>query len=143
MAKLRDPKVFAVLIDAYGLVPESLIMPAAVLLSVMEVMVALGLFIDIRGSLTLTAGLMILFMAILGYGIFMGLDIDCGCFGPDDPEAKAFHGLRVALCRDAVIMAGIAFLYIWRFRQSVEPIRLKEGFKIFLKMKGGLKDATH
>ena len=44
-----------------------------------------------------------LFMAILGYGISMGLDVDCGCFGPEDPESKAFHGLRAALYRDGQI----------------------------------------
>ncbi len=54
----------------------------------------------------------------------MGLDVDCGCFGAEDPEAEAFHGLRTALYRDLVMMAGIVFLYVWRRIRSIEPIRL-------------------
>lgn len=111
-AKLLDPKTFAVVIDAFGLVPEALIVPIAVGLPALEILVAFGLIFDIRGSLAVTSALIVLFMEILGYAIYMGLDIDCGCFGPDDPEAKAFHGLRLALCRDAVIMVGIIYLHI-------------------------------
>ena len=141
-AKLFDPQVFAVLIEAYGLVPEILVMPIALFLPALEVMVALGLLFDIRGSLTITAGLMILFMAILSYGIHMGFDIDCGCFGQGDPEAEAFHGLRVALCRDTVIMAGIVYLYIWRRRKLIKPVGLKYAFNNLMKTKGAFYNAT-
>ena len=123
--KLLDPQSFAVIIDAFGLVPETLIEPIAIGLPLLEITVALGLLFDIRGALAVTTALIVLFMAILVYAVYMGLDIDCGCFGPDDPEAKAFHGLRLALCRDAVIMIGIIFLYIWRVKKAVKPKNLK------------------
>ena len=45
----------------------------------------------------------------------MRLDIDCGCFGPNDPEAVAFHDLRGAFYRDLLLMLLIAYLYLWRF----------------------------
>ncbi len=125
-AKLFDPQSFAVIIEAFGLVPETLIGPIAIGLPVLEVIVAFGLLFDIRGALAVTTVLIVLFMAILGYAIHMGLDIDCGCFGPEDPEAEAFHGLRLALCRDAVIMIGIIFLYVWRLKKAVKPKGLKE-----------------
>lgn len=131
VSKLIDPQSFAVIIDAFGLVPEMLIDPLAIGLPVLEILVAFGLILDIRGSLTVTTVLMALFMAILGYAIHMGLDIDCGCFGPDDPEAEAFHGLRLALCRDGVIMMGIIFLYIWRWKKSVEPIPVNRVLLVF------------
>ena len=130
VSKLIDPQSFAIIIDAFGLVPEILIDPLAIGLPVLEVLVAFGLILDMRGSLTVTAVLMVFFMAILGYAIHMGLDIDCGCFGPDDPEAEAFHGLRLALCRDGVIMMGIIYLFIWRWKNSVKPIRVKQAFNI-------------
>ncbi len=95
-AKLLAPVTFAVLIDAYGIVPDGLLLPAAVVLVGLEVTAGIGLLLDIRGSLSVIAGLLALFIAILGYGIQMGLDVACGCFGPDDPEAEAFHGLRSA-----------------------------------------------
>ena len=115
ITKLLDPVSFGVLIDAYGLIPKTWVMPAAILLSSLEIIAGAGLIPDIYGSLAIIAGMVILFIAILSYGIHMGLDIDCGCFGPQDPEARAFHGLRTALYRDFVIMAGILYLYVRRF----------------------------
>jgi len=109
-----EPKTFAVLIEAYGIVPEGLLMPVAVVLPALEVAAGVGLLFDIEGSLSMIAALLMLFIAILSYGIWMGLDVDCGCFGPEDPEAKAFHGLRQSLHRDLVMLAGIAFVYGWR-----------------------------
>ncbi len=120
-AKLLEPKVFAVLIEAYGLVPEVLILPVAIGLPVLEVVAGIGLICDIRGSLLVIAGLLVLFLFILGYGIEMGLDVDCGCFGPEDPEAKAFHGLQSALYRDLVMLVGVAFIYAWRRLRSIQP----------------------
>ena len=128
ISKLIDPQSFAVIIEAFGLVPEILIDPIALGLPVLEIIVAFGLLFDIRGSLAVTTALMVLFIAILGYAIHMGLDIDCGCFGPDDPEAEAFHGLRLALCRDGVIMVGIIYLYIWRWTNSVKPVEFTKAF---------------
>ena len=123
VTKIFDPGSFAVIIDAYGLLPETWIMPVAIALPVLELIAGVGLLFDASGSLTLTTGLLLLFIAILGYGVFLGLDVDCGCFGPEDPEATAFHSLRIALYRDLLIMAGIAYLYGWRLFRAVTPIR--------------------
>ena len=68
-AKLLDPQAFAVLIDSYGIVPDLLVMPAAIGLPLLEVIAAVGLVADIRGSLTAIGALLLIFMAILGYGI--------------------------------------------------------------------------
>jgi hypothetical protein len=76
-------------------------------------------------------GLLAVFIAILRYGISMGLDVDCGCFGPDDPEAEAFRGLRAALCRDLVMMAGVGFLYGWRRRRAIRPVRIGDVYRQF------------
>lgn len=122
--KLLAPESLAVLIEAYGLVPENLIMPLSVALPALEVAAGMGMLFDIKGSLALIAGLLVLFIAILGYGIWMGLDVDCGCFGPDDPESTAFHGLRLALYRDLIMMAGIAFMYGWRRFRAITPLKI-------------------
>ncbi|MDW7772278.1 MAG: MauE/DoxX family redox-associated membrane protein [Desulfobulbaceae bacterium] len=112
--KLADPQAFAVTISDFGLVPGWSIMPIAIVLPAVEVIAALGLLLDIRGSLAVITGLLILFIAILGFGLWLGLDIDCGCFGPEDPESRAYSGLRPALYRDLIMGAGILFLYRWR-----------------------------
>lgn len=119
--KMLEPEIFAVLIDAYGIVPEGLLMPVAIGLPFLEVIAGFGLLFDIRGSLALITGLLVLFMMVLGYGIWMGLDVDCGCFGPEDPEAEAFHGLRLSLFRDLVMMAGVIFIYGWRRYRAIRP----------------------
>ncbi len=122
--KLFEPKTFAVLIESYGIVPENLLMSVAMGLLALEVAVGIGLLFDIEGSLSVAAGLLGLFIAILGYGIWMGLDVDCGCFGPDDPEAEAFHGLRLPLYRDLVMFAGIAYIYGWRRYRAIKPLKI-------------------
>ena len=133
IVKLVDPDSFAVIIDAYGLVPENWVIPLAVGLPAFEVLAAGGLLFEVRGSLALISGLLLLFMGILGYGIWMGLDIDCGCFGPDDPEAEAFSGLRQALFKDFVMLAGILYLYFWRLKQSFKPVGIGSWIRNFLK----------
>ncbi|MEJ2158353.1 MAG: DoxX family protein, partial [Desulfobacteraceae bacterium] len=62
--------------------------------------------------------LLLLFMMVLGYGIWLGLDVDCGCFAAGDPEGGAYHGLRPALYRDAVMLAGMGYLILWKRRQN-------------------------
>ncbi len=114
IGKLSDPGSFAVIIDAYGLIPETWVMPAAVFLPLIEVIAAVGLVFDARLSLETLTVLLLLFMAVLGYGIHLGLDIDCGCFGAGDPEYRAFSGLRAALYRDAAMLAAMLCLYARR-----------------------------
>ncbi len=122
--KLSDPAVFAALIDAFGIVPEGLLGPVSVLLPVLELLAGVALLFDLEGSLSIITGLLILFTAILGYGIWMGLDVDCGCFGPQEPEAKAFQGLRTSIYRDLAMLAGVVYLYVWRRKRGIQPIRL-------------------
>ncbi len=127
--KLLEPGSFAVLIEAYGIVPQVLLMPVAVVLPALEVAGGIGLLCEIEGSLAAITGLLLLFIAILGYGIRMGLDVDCGCFGPDDPEAKAFHGLRSSLYRDLAMLAGVAFIYGWRRYRAIQPVKITQIIK--------------
>ena len=123
--KLLNPRAFATVIDAFGLVPDPLITPIAVALPILEIVAALGLLFDARGSLGLVSGLLAFFMAVVSYGIWMGLDIDCGCFGPSDLEGDAYRGLRPALYRNLILAVGIAYLYSWRFIRAVKPVPLE------------------
>ncbi len=126
ITKLLDPVSFSVLIDAYGLIPKAWVIPSAILLSSLEVIAGAGIFLDVQGSLAIITVMVILFIAILSYGIHIGLDIDCGCFGPQDPEVNAFHDLRTALYKDFVLMACVLYLYAWRFHRSVQPERFRK-----------------
>jgi hypothetical protein len=124
-AKMLDPATFAVLIDAYGIVPDLLLMPVAVGLPLLEVAAGVGLLFDVEGSLGVVAVLLALFAALMGYGLRLGLDIDCGCFGPGDPEGEAFHGLRTTLYRDLALLASTGILYALRRILGIRPSPLR------------------
>jgi len=117
--KLSSPESFAIIVEDFGIVPESWAMPVAVILPIIEIVASICLAFDFRGSLTIIAVLLTIFIGILGYGILMGLDIDCGCFGPNEPETKAYSGLRTAFWRDLVLMSGVIYLYCRRLIQGM------------------------
>lgn len=133
VSKLFDTEVFAALINAYGIFPDALVMLSALGLPVLEIMAGTGLIFDIRGSLIIITALLIMFIAVLGYGIFLGLDIDCGCFGPDDPETEAYHGLRTTLYRDIFILIVTLYLYSWRRIKNLKPLSLHFYLKKYFK----------
>ena len=130
-SKLIDPRGFAAIIQAYGLIPDGTVLFAAIGLSSLELAVGAGLALDLQWSLGIITGLLLLFMAILGYGLWLGLDVDCGCFGPDDPEGRAYHSLRPAFYRDMVMMTGIGYLFFWRWRQTVYPVKFSTLYQFY------------
>jgi len=112
--KLLDPKAFAATISVYGLVPEPLLPFVAVGLPLIEVLAGMGLLFDIRGSLTTISGLLAMFVLVLWYGILKDLDVDCGCFGPEDLASQG--KLWNAFYRDLVLVGVVVpFLYFSRW----------------------------
>lgn len=118
VSKLIEPDNFAVIIDEFNILPTSLVWPTAYALPVLEVVAGIGLVFDLWGSLTFITGLMILFMAVLVYGIRMGIDVDCGCFGMFDPATSLYGKLKPALVRDIIIMFGVIYLYYFRWKKK-------------------------
>ena len=116
--KFTDLETFAKTIAAFGLLPKSLAPWAALGLPLLELIAALGLIFDVRGSLAIIAGLLVMFSLVLAYGLWLGLDIDCGCYGPGDPEGEAFASMRSSLYRDLAMLAGVLYLYWWRRRKG-------------------------
>ncbi len=122
--KLMDLKSFALVIDAYGILPDRWLSPFAFFLVVLEIVGGLGLFFR-RGrnmSLILVSCLLFLFIAVLGYGLWLGLDIDCGCFGKEEPEYKFFSNLKAALFRDLLLLLPVAYLF-WHGRRNGKQTR--------------------
>ncbi|GAB6191250.1 MauE/DoxX family redox-associated membrane protein [Desulfocastanea catecholica] len=115
LPKLFDVRGFAEIIDAYALLPDMLLLPAAVVLPVVEVGLAVGLLFNSLKSKVGVALLLLFFIVLLAYSIGQGLDIDCGCFGPEDPEHTAFQGLRAALVRDIVMFVPLLYSF-WYHR---------------------------
>lgn len=111
--KLFDVVGFAKVIGAYAILPEPFLVPVAVILPVIEIGLAVGLLRNHSPAKIGLALLLLLFIAVLSYAIWLGLDIDCGCFGPEDPESQAFHGLKTSLVRDVAMLLFVAFS--WRY----------------------------
>jgi uncharacterized membrane protein YphA (DoxX/SURF4 family) len=115
-AKLVDPRAFARIISAYGLLPEELLVPVAIGLPAVELLAGIGLLFNVRGSLTTVCGLLTCFLFALGYAIWNNLDIDCGCFS--QLEIHARNNLFEAFLRDLCLIAAAFYLMA---RSRVNP----------------------
>jgi len=127
--KLSDPAAFAATIKAFAILPGEYLESAALAIPLLEVAAALGLLCDVKGSLAAIVGLLFLFMGVLVYAISIGLDVDCGCYGPGDPEGELFHSLWTSLYRDLGMLALAVFLYFWRLAFSPGLLRLTALFR--------------
>jgi hypothetical protein len=88
----------------------------------LEVLAGLGLIFDVRGSLVVIFGLLVMFVFVLWFGILKDLDINCGCFSPAD--LKEHSALRAAMYRDLAMVAAVTYLFWWRRRAPVpSPIK--------------------
>jgi uncharacterized membrane protein YphA (DoxX/SURF4 family) len=111
--KLLDPRAFAHAIAQYDLIPEGLLPLVAVGLPALELLAGLGLIFEVRGSLTIIAILLLLFLVVLGYAVWHNLDIDCGCFTADELDAQ--RSVKIAFWRDLIMIGATLFIY-WRQR---------------------------
>lgn len=107
--KLMEPKAFARLLSSYALVPEILLPVVAIGLPLLETLAGIGLAFDIKGSLGVVSGLLVLFIFVLWYGVVSDLAIDCGCFGVE--EIMGHKSLTRAFYRDLGLIGVVTFLY--------------------------------
>ena len=118
--KLMDPKAFARAISPYGLVPESLLPVVAVGLPLLEALAGAALAFDVRGSLAVISGLLVLFAFVVWYGALRDLSIDCGCFGGNEIASQG--NLRRTFQRDLGLIGVASFLYLARWLRSRSKI---------------------
>ncbi len=124
ITKLLAPKIFSTVIEAYGLLPDFLVFPTAVILPMLELLGGLALLADVKGSLGLILVMATLFVGILSYGLWLGLDIDCGCFGSEGLEIHAFYSMRAARYKNLAVIGIISFMYWWRRHRRIRPIAI-------------------
>ncbi len=118
--KLMGPKAFASTLSQYDLIPGMLLPVVAIGLPAVEVAAGAALLFNARGGLAVITGLLILFVAVLGYGILSGLNVDCGCFGPE--EIAGQQSLRQAFIRDLLLIGAASFLYYTRRTRAKSEI---------------------
>ncbi len=113
--KLRDLAGFEDTLGRFGLVLDAFVPASALALITAELLVGLGLVFGTRVALPGALALALLFLCVLGYGLHLGLDIDCGCFGPGERT-----NLAQAFRRDLVLLGLIVYLYWRRSRERKE-----------------------
>ena len=105
-AKLWDIPHFALRLGDFGLVYDPLVVPAAWSVALAELFIGLALVFNVRGGLTCALLLFLVFIGVLAYGILLGLDIECGCFGP------GFHvELHSQLLIDLALICWCGFVH--------------------------------
>jgi uncharacterized membrane protein YphA (DoxX/SURF4 family) len=102
--KLADPAAFAGDIGNYRLVGTRVAAGLALWLPWLELTVAAALLWPRwrREGAVVAAGLLVVFCAALGSVLWRGIDLECGCFGRENPATPAW-----ALARNAG-MLGLA-----------------------------------
>ncbi len=122
LRKLADFGEFERLVGDFGIVHDGLVGATAVLLIVLEGISGLLLITGKRLGLALAAGLLVLFLCVLAYGIRLGLDVECGCLGIG-PRGSAGSSLSTALVRDLLLLALVALAWERGRRQRRNEVR--------------------
>lgn len=130
VVKLADTNGFVRVISQFEFVPEQLLAPVALWLPVIELLAGAGLLFEIPGALTVIFGLLLMFVAVLSYGILNDLDIECGCFSVEEVAARS--SVIHAFYRDLAMIGVCLYLYLYR------PRHMKNGqfHRIWLIVRG-------
>ncbi len=127
-SKLMDPKAFARTISHYDLVPEPFLPVVAAGLPAIEVLAGIALILDLGAGIYGVSGLLLLFVFVLGYGVLNELNIDCGCFGPEELAGR--NSLVGAFYRDLALIGGAAFLHCSRLVRNRHRLSDKPAQKL-------------
>ena len=102
--KILDPAGFAQAIANYQIVSASSGHLAAQFLPWLELVCGICLIFNrwAQGAALVVTGLMLIFMAALGYNIFRGVDVSCGCFTLAEEAPGSMWGYMV---RDSLLLA--------------------------------------
>jgi uncharacterized membrane protein YphA (DoxX/SURF4 family) len=107
--KILDPAGFAQAIVNYRILPLWMVNGAAILLPWVEVLAGLSLVMGLLlpGGSFLIAGLLLVFACSLGFDLWRGLDISCGCFGSGRDAITWLTFLRDALLFGAACLVWV------------------------------------
>ena len=109
VGKVRDLSGFAEAIGRYRLLPNPLVVPAAWLLTAVEIVAIALLLAGLVTGFWLAMGLFLLFAVAIGSTLERRLTIPCGCFGGDDVISPVAL-VRVGLLMAASVAGGIVEL---------------------------------
>ena len=108
LTKIGEAGTFALQIRHYRLIPFGLENLVAITLPWIELLMALAILLrwNARPGAVAGAGLMALFVLIVGVSMARGLDIECGCFGTTDAGRVGLATLAENIGLLAVALVG-------------------------------------
>tara|TARA_B100000029_G_scaffold245180_1_gene242301 strand:+ start:866 stop:1396 length:531 start_codon:yes stop_codon:yes gene_type:complete len=129
-AKLLDMNAFVGVVGEFGLVWDPLLPTVAWCVVVGELVLGVGLWLGRRWASLGAGGLVAVFLCVLGYGILLGLDIECGCFGSGDKSSGLT--LKQAAGIDVLLLGACVWL-----RWSTRPRGAKRPERVVIEKKNG------
>lgn len=123
LPKIQDPVAFAASVEGFRVVGGELTQWVALLLPWFELVIGLGLLVP---QLRLGSGLIIgvLLVAFIGLHLsawLRGLDISCGCFGPETGDTAPNY--LWLLGRNFALLLAVIFIFR-RDLRNMPPIRV-------------------
>lgn len=119
--KIAFPELFALNVQAYKILPTSLVNITALIIPWMELICGIFLISGafVRSSSVILSGLLVMFIILIFSALLRGLKIDCGCFGPTSTPVS---WMRI------IEDIGLLFLgfHIFYFFKSVPSQRIIE-----------------
>lgn len=120
--KIADPAAFAAIIANYRILPETPAVATAVVLPWIEALCGLALITGRfeKGAALLVCLMMVVFIGLILYNGYRGLNVACGCFSL---SAKAPSNIALNTIRNLLILAAGAWL-LYRPKQLTQaPLR--------------------
>ena len=133
--KLREPWLqFAVSLNSFRILPDSALEPIARTLPWCELALGLAILsgVLLRWFSLVASAMLTVFLGVLVRSYAMGLQVDCGCFGPGEalgPKTLVRDGLMLLLAL-AVTMAAFRIRPgsgRWPSEPAVEPVVASSG----------------
>ena len=111
--KILNPAAFERIIANYQIVSAGTGRLTALFLPYLELVCGVCLIINRwpRGSALIAAGMMVVFMGALGYAIYHGIDVHCGCFTLNE---GATGSMWLNLVRDVIFLAMAVWVLVNR-----------------------------
>ncbi|GAB6904866.1 DoxX family protein [Desulfosarcina cetonica] len=118
--KIIDPSAFAGILHNYQLLSQALIVPLAVVFPWIELFCGLALIAGRfeKGAALLVCLMMVVFIGVIGYNGYRGLNIACGCFSL---SAREPSNIAVNILRNLALLAAAMMVLVDTKRRRTGP----------------------
>ena len=120
--KLLDPVAFARVVHNYQIIPSSMVNLVAIILPWIELTCGLLLILGLltKGSIFIIDSLLFIFILALGFNLYRGFDISCGCF---TLSHEADNTMLYTLIRDVALLIPGLWLLLYNPKTDLNFIK--------------------